>query len=441
MNSSSPQDTFAKHDHLGFLRESHPFLLYFLALIVGIISTFSTIGFIWSYVALRKLIYQTDTFNFILIAKTISPLYFLVAFIVGGTLMGLFSRYVIPPKGIGIIHLIYNYRHQLYLSVREGLSTTFASIFSIAMGASVGQEAPIMYFAGSLASWFCEIFKLHGHYFRVLLGAAAAASMATSFDTVFMPLFFVLEVYAFSLSALDLIPIAIAIFSSVLIKYLIPNILPWFSLPTPVGALQDFFPFILLGVLCTFMAILFIQSLRFTIIARHNSSLPKAIWPLLGGLALTLVALFYPSCLGLSLGIVQFDHPINTSFNFVLGFVIFKFLATYFSVGFGYHGGVITPIFVTGIFFGILYCLVLQNIFTPTAFNIDAYAMASASIMTGLSLGAPLSFIMYGFERSHDLVFTTNLVFAMLIGQIIMKSFKIIPVHQYYYNYMYHVEK
>ena len=64
-------------DRLGFIHEAHPFQIYFWALIVGIISSFATIGFIKFYELLIRFFYFSPTTNFTEIA-TFIPLWVLL---------------------------------------------------------------------------------------------------------------------------------------------------------------------------------------------------------------------------------------------------------------------------------------------------------------------------------------------------------------------------
>lgn len=428
-------------DRLGFIHERHPLFIYLMSIIVGAISSFATIGFIKAYRLLTHVIYHTWTTNFATIAQTVPHWYFFVTFIAGGLIIGLFIYFFIPyhGHGHGLPHLLYCFRKQRYISVQEGFSSTLASSFSLGIGASVGRELPAIFFSSSVVSWFCQFFNFKGHYFRVFICAAIGTSLATSLHSTLVGLFFVIEIISFSLTSLDLLPIALAIFTGAVIREFFPDVLyPIYYNFEAHGSAFESINFIILGLFCGVSACIYMlfitKTIRFTF---QNKKIPKWIWPAVGGVGLALISYVYPQALG-----IGFDSMFNLmenhlSLTLVLGIFIAKWITTSISVGFGFSGGVLTPTVFIGLLIGTLYYGVFSSAF-PSHFSTSAiYAIGGAAAFTSVVVGAPITATFLVYEITKDVTLTLNIFMAIFIAQIFMKAFNISSLFETQYNFLY----
>ncbi len=414
-------------DSTGFIIERHPIRLYFLSIVVGVISSFAAIGFIYAYDLLRAWIYFSPTPSFVYIAHNIPSWAFFISFCGGGLIIGLFIYYIVPlhGHGHGMPHLLYSYRHFEIVGARQGISSMAASVLTIGLGASVGREGPIMYFAGSITGWVCHWFRLKGHYFRVLLCSAIGASLATSLHSTFAAIFFVLEVISFSLTTIDLLPITLAVFAGAIVREIFPHILPptFYSFKA-LGNIHELISFVILGILCGILAILFINTLKRTIQAHTNNQLPKWIWPPIGGIGLALIAIYVPQAMGLSfdaLGDVM-AHSLPLQLLFAL--LIAKLISTYLSIGFGFSGGIITPALAIGIFFGYFFGSLLLIIYPDSGIDANIYGLGGGAAFISVVIGAPLTATILAYEYTHNISLTINVFVAIFCAQLVMRSFK-----------------
>lgn len=427
-------------DHLGFITENKPLYHYLLAFVVGIISSFATIGFIKLYQLITHFIYHSETSNFAEIAQFTSIGYFFIIFCLGGLLIGLFIYYFIPyhGHGHGFPHLLYCYRHFKPVEVSEGLSATVANSLSLGLGASVGREMPGIFLSSSITTWLCRLLKVHAHTLRVMIAAAVGTSLATSLHSSFVGFFFIMEVISYSLTAIDLLPITLAIFTGVFIRDFFPEILPPFSLNIRIfDSGINLLPFILLGILCGLFAFLLIKTLSFTIKASSNSRLPKWSWPLLGGLGLSLIAIRFPDALGL--GFSDMGLMLETSLPIypLLFLAIAKFLAIIFSLGFGFSGGIFTPSVFWGMCLGSLYVAILSAIFPHASLSPGMYALMGAAAFTSVVIGAPITMTFFAFELTGNLQICVNTFIVVFFAQLVMKAFGFKSFFQNQYTYLY----
>lgn len=427
-------------DHLGFIHEANPFRIYLLAFIVGTISTFATIGFIKFYQLLIRFFYFSPTTDFKEIA-TFTPIWYFFIFLMGGGLLiGLFIYFFIPAHGHGhgTPHALYAYRHYSYISPQDGLSSTLATSLSLGVGASVGREFPAAFFSSTLTSILCQIFRLKGHTFRVLLACAIAASLATSLHSSFVGIFFVIEIVSFSLTALDLLPIALAVFISVFIRDYVHHLLApdVFNMTLPYPGIQ-ILPLIILGLLCGILAFLYIKSLSITAQSSFQSRIPKWLWPMLGGLGLSLIAIQYPEALGLGFLDMALMIEEMPNFAYLLFLCLAKFLAVIFSLGFGFSGGIFTPTVFLGIAFGALFSSVLMHIQPHDAIGHGMYAFAGAAAFAAVVLGAPLTMTVLIFEITRDIHFTLNIFIVVFVAMLFMRATRLKSFFETQYTFLF----
>ncbi len=427
-------------DRLGFIEDNHPLYHYFLSFLVGIISSFATICFIKFYELLTRFIYQSHSFDFIQIVQANPFWYMLLILTGGGLLIGLLIYYFIPyhGHGHGFPNLLYSYRHFEPIQVKEGLGATLSSSLSLAVGASVGREMPGIFFSSAATTWLCKALKIHGHTLRVLVAAAIGTSLATSLHSSFVGFFFIMEVISYSLTAMDLLPITLAIFTGVFIREFFPEVLPPIILEMQIpNSGINFFNFILLGLLCGLIGYCLIKSLYFTIKASNESHLPKWIWPMLGGLALSLISLYAPGVLGLGFTDMGLMLQNNPPFWPILILAIFKYLAILFSLGFGFSGGIFTPSIFFGLCIGTLYVNVLSFIFPNWNLSHGMYALMGAAALSGVIMGAPITMTFLTFEITRDLFLTVNVFIVVFFAQVFIKSINGKSFFQNQYLYLY----
>ncbi len=427
-------------DHLGFIQDKRPYYLYFLAFIVGIISSFATIGFIKFYKLLTRFIYNTPSTDFAEIAQTTPLWYFFIILMVAGALVGLIIYYFIPyyGHGQGFPHLLYSYRHMSYITPTEGISSTVSATLSLAAGASVGREMPSIFFSAALTSWLCRILHVQGHQLRVLVAAAIGTSLATSLHSSFVGIFFVIELVSFSLTALDLLPITVAIFTGVAIREYFTRVSPYLYLKfAPFHPSVPILNLFILGFGCGLLAYLFLKTLSFTVRSSYKSLFPKWMWPMIGGAGLALLTIRYPNVLGLGFIEMALLAELSSSLVPTLFLLLAKYLAVLFSVGFGFSGGVLTPSLFLGLTIGALYAAVLRSIFPHYLISHEMLVIAASAAFTSVVLGAPITMTMLAFEATRNIDMTLNVFIVVFVAQVTMKLLNLNSFFHAQYKFLY----
>ncbi|MBO9585600.1 MAG: voltage-gated chloride channel family protein [Flavobacterium sp.] len=215
-------------------------------------------------------------------------------------------------------------------------------------GGSAGREGTAVQMGGAIADQFTKLFKLDNSERRILIILGISAGFASVFGTPLAGAIFALEVLYFSKIN----------FKSVVLSFLVAyaayfTVEFWeikhthYNIPTiPALSLSNVFYTIIVGVLSGFAALLFSRSTHFWgSLFSKNIKYPP-LRPVIGGvvLAIAIAGLGYTKFSGLGVPVIvdSFSNP-NQWYDFLL-----KILFTGFTLGAGFKGGEVTPLFFVG---------------------------------------------------------------------------------------------
>lgn len=213
-------------------------------------------------------------------------------------------------------------------------------------GGSAGREGTAIQMAGSLSDIFSKPFGMHNRERRMLLRASMAAGFAAVFGTPLAGTVFALEVVmAGSFSLATLLPCLL----SALLADQVVALLPIHHVHYATGPVTSgWWPLLacaLLGIFAGWFARAFAESTR-TISAFLRDRIAWApLRPALGGVVIALLGTALGSrWLGLGIpGIVESFHVQSGPFD-----AIGKLVFTALTVGSGFKGGEVTPLFYIG---------------------------------------------------------------------------------------------
>lgn len=311
------------------------------------------------------------------------------------------------------------------MSLKEGLWAALSSGLSIASGASVGREGPVVHLGGSFAAWAGEKLQLSRSNARILLGCGVAAAVSASFNAPIAGALFAQEVILSHYALKAFAPVVIASIAGTVVSHqIIGNVTAFQIQAHQFGSYLEFPAFAGLGILSGFMGILFVWSVLKT--QKNVDKIPLPVWihPALGGFCVGIIALWYPEVLGV--GYEATDNALkgNYGFNLLLGLFIFKFLATVLSLGFGFAGGVFSPSLVIGAMLGGAYGIAVGTLFPDLWSGATAYSLIGMASMAAAVLGAPISTTLIVFELTGDYSLTIAVMCACVLATLVNDQFR-----------------
>ena len=299
-----------------------------------------------------------------------------------------------------------------------------ATTLSIGSGASLGTEGPVVQLGAAIASALSGGLKLNDERRRNLVAVAAAGGIAATFNAPIAGVLFSLEVVLGKFQARNFSTVVIGAVSATAVSRTILGEAPAFPVPASFDLVTPLeLPlYLLLGILCAFVAVAFIRSA----VAADNvfNRLPVPWFrPALGGLMVGAIALVVPEVLGRGYattgGILQGDIPWTGA---LIGLIVAKTLATSISLGSWGSGGIFAPALFLGATFGALFGSVAPNL-AGIETQAGAYALvAMAAVFSGVTR-APMSSIVMVFELSGSYSLILPLLLSAVIATLIADIF------------------
>ena len=266
----------------------------------------------------------------------------------GGLLVGLSYYYWGESVVKGNNLLLEEYENpQKVIPFKMAPLVLFGTLITHLFGGSAGREGTAVQMGGAIADQCTKIFKLDNYERKILIILGISAGFASVFGTPLAGAIFALEVLYFSKinfkSIILSFLVAYAAYFTVEFwqvkhtHYSIPEI-PEISIPT-------LFYTIIIGILSGFAALLFSRTTHFWGSLFSKIKYPP-LRPLIGGIILAIAFAGFGFTKFSGLGVPQIvDSFSNQSqwYDFLL-----KILFTGFTLGAGFKGGEVTPLFFVG---------------------------------------------------------------------------------------------
>ncbi|MBN2167595.1 MAG: chloride channel protein [Marinilabiliaceae bacterium] len=406
-----------------------------LSLIIGILSGFAA-------VVLKNTIHYV---RFLVIGKTTAGdfnLLLLVLPMVGILITIVIVRYFIKDSlSHGVSKILYAIsKSGGFIKPHNTFSNVLASTFTIALGGSVGAEAPIVLSGSAIGSNLGRLFRLNHKTIIQLIGCGAAGAISGIFQAPIAGVIFTLEVLMLDLTTSSIAPLLISAVSGTTISYfLLGNDAEFsFFLQAPFD-LNNIPFYILLGIFGGFVSLYF----NWGVLALEQQYAKiKYIYVkwLVGGTLLSVLIFIFPPLYGEGyttisallendMSVVMSDsifYFLKDQTWFVLLFLLFlmaiKVVATASTNGSGGVGGVFAPSLfmggVTGYFFAKLinsfgFVKLPEGHFTLTGM---------AALMAGI-MHAPLTAIFLIAEITNGYDLFIPLMISATLSYLTIKNF------------------
>ncbi len=387
------------------LKLSHKQITMALAIAVGFVSGLVSVvlknGVFWIQWLLAEGITQ-DSYNLLYV---LYPLVGIVATV------WIVKKWIKKDPGPGIPSTLYAIsKRKSTLRKHNIYSATLTSIFTVGFGGSAGLEAPAVQTSAAIGSNLGDAFKLNYKTKTLLIGCAAAGSLASIFKAPVAAIIFAVEVFMIDLTTVSLIPLLLASISALLTAnlFLGEDSLLRFQLRSSFELVNLPF-FILLGAFTGICSIYF--SKLYMGITRTLEKVRKVyVRAIIGGLLLGIIVFVFPplygegyetinsllndNLAGVAKNSVFYDYrsSVTMMLIFMMGLVIFKVVATGLTIGSGGVGGIFAPTLFMGSTLGFLFARVFKY-FNITELPASQFTLVGmAGLMAGV-LHAPLTAI------------------------------------------------
>ncbi len=400
-------------------------LAWILAAVIGISVAYAIIAF-------RILIGATQTMWLGTMSEKISNqvaaqpvIVIILAPAIGGLAVGLFLQFAIPgrrPAGVADVieaRAIGGAKIPFITSIGAAL----VSAVSLGSGASAGREGPAVHLGATISSSLAQFFNFPAHMRRTLLACGAAAAVSASFNAPIAGALFAMEIILAHLSARAFVPIIISSVAATVVTRFHLGSFPAFIVPDhQITSYLEFPAFALLGLTCGIVAICFQSSLSTADWIARRITCPLWIRPVVGGLMIGAIAVFFPQILGV--GYEATDAALNQQLPLLLLLMLIpaKTVATAITLASRFGGGVFSPSLYLGAMTGGAFGIIASSVFPEIASSNGLYAIVGMGAVAAAILGAPISTTLIVFELTGGYEMTLAIVLTISISTGLMQA-------------------
>lgn len=407
--------------HKLHIQERH--FVYLWAMAIGVAGAAMALLFEGATESVQWLLTGEDAPSRVAVFDSLSDWRRIVVPVAGGLLAGLtllFTHKYVPARATEYMEAVS--LGSGVIPVKPSLLRSLSAIFSIASGAAIGKEGPLVQTAAVAASTIGQKFKLSPPRLRLMVACGAAAGITTAFHAPLGACLFVSEIVLGTLSINILAPMLIASSTSFLLMHLLGRQRAIYE--ASYAAFGDVNQILL----CVVLAIVAACAAKGWLVLLKTSRRylnGKRQWlplRLMGaGLFVGLIACSTPYVVGNGAetiaGLVQHLFSVDQA----LYLLVIKVVAVAVVFGCGTVGGALTPTLMIGGMLGFLFSHILTVLGVPGDHAV-AYTMIGMAAFFTTATNAPLTSLVLVVEFSM----AGNLIFPLIIAVVCSYAMSIV---------------
>ncbi|POF28699.1 chloride channel protein [Roseibium marinum] len=343
----------------------------------------------------------------------------LLAPAVGGLIVGWILHKFHPNQRAGAVADVIEARVHggRGLPLGAGLWSALVTAISLGSGASAGREGPVVHLGATLGAAICRFFRLPDTSRRILIASAVASGVSASFNAPIAGVLFAHEVVLGHYAVSAFVPIVLASVMGTLLSRLWFGDVAAFVIPQyEITSYLEIPAFALLGLTCAAVAILFQFALIGTDWTARNITMPLWLRPVIGGLVVGTIGIFFPGILGVGYDATDMALKHELTITTMLSLLVVKAAATSITLASRFGGGIFSPSLYLGAMTGGAFGLIAASAFPEMASSHGLYAILGMGAVAAAVLGAPFSTTVIVFELTGGYALSIALLLAVSIA-------------------------
>jgi len=308
------------------------------------------------------------------------------------------------------------------LSLPDSLIVAAQTTLSNGVGASVGMEAGYAQLGAGVASYIGRSFRLRRSDLRVLVGCGAAGAIGGAFSAPLCGAFYGIELIigVYSITTLPFVVIA-SVMGTLTVQVLTGGTAP-LSVLLPDNVPASFYPVVLiLGFFAGLAGIAIMRGVTLIEQAFRRSKIPVWARPVLGGAVVGILGCITPK--SMSSGHSALHADINASYPFfvAVGLLLAKAVASAFSIGSGFRGGLFFASLFLGALFGKVFAgiAILLPFLTPMPDGF--YTVVGMSALAVAIVGGPMTMTFLALESTANFSVTMAVLAASIMAAMTVR--------------------
>lgn len=304
------------------------------------------------------------------------------------------------------------------------LIKALASSISIGSGGSVGREGPIVQISSAIGSSIAQVLRMPPAIMKTLVACGAAGGISATFNAPIGGVMFAQELILGEFVTSNFILIVISSVVSAIISRAFWGDFPAFMVQAyhMVNPVEMGF-YLILGLLAGLFSVLYIKVLYKTEDLFDNiTHVPEYFKPVLGGLLVGSIGLFFPQVFGVGYETVEVVLKNGLPWLLVFLLLFVKLIATAITIGSGGSGGVFAPGLFMGSMLGGSFGFMVHSTFPALTAPAGAYALVGmGGVFAGMSQ-APITGIIMLFEMTGDYKVILPLMVVCVISAMLARG-------------------
>jgi CIC family chloride channel protein len=402
-------------------------ILILLSSVVGSLTGLGAVAFIWLILKAKYIFFGRSVDLVHLVSSNLEYWEVLIP-AVGGLIVGpIVYKFAKEAKGHGVPEVMIAVALKGgVIRARVAIAKAIASAICIGSGGSAGREGPIVQIGAAAGSAIGQLFHMSERRVRVLVGCGAAAGISAVFNAPIAGVMFSLEIVLGDFAIKTFAPVILSsVVASVVSHSLLGNN-PAFVVPKYALVSAYEIPlYVILGILCALVAVLFTRSLFLFEDISDNAKVPDVFKPAIGGLILGTLALFLPQIYADGYETTHSALAGELGMSFMVILVFAKIMATNLTLGTGNSGGIFAPSLFMGAMTGGWFGGLVHNWFPNQTAPSGAYALVGMAAVVAGTTHAPITAILIVFEMTGDYRIILPVMVACVFGTLVAN--KILP--------------
>ena len=405
--------------HISAFVKNKDYFLWFVALLIGISVGGATLLFRHMIGAFQWLWLGTANEQIGDFFQTTPSYVFFIAPVIGGIIVGQILHHFMPGKRAHAVADVIEAKaiKGAYIDLKTGIWSAIIAVISLGFGASSGREGPVVHLGATLSSLISRASELTFAHRRILMASGAAAAVSASFNAPIAGVLFAHEVILAHYALSAFVPVVLASVAGAIIVRITIGEFPAFIIPDySISSYFEFPAFAALGLFAAFISILFQLSMSTTERIAWSYNLPIWARPIIGGVLVGSIAIFFPEVLGVGYDTTDNALKQNLSLTLLLSLLLAKIIATSITLASRFGGGIFSPSLYLGACAGGAFGLIIAHFFPGTASSHGLYAILGMGGVAAAILGAPISTAMIVFELTGGYEMTIALLVTVSIS-------------------------
>ena len=300
------------------------------------------------------------------------------------------------------------------MSLTDSLMVAAQTVWSNGVGASVGMEAGYAQIGAGMASWLGRSFRLRRGDLRVLVGAGTAAAIGGAFNAPLCGAFYGIELIIGVYSIATLPFVVIAALAGTLTVQIWRRRAGADGDLAGRGAVRRVFYRAAGGVACGLLGIAIMRGVTVIEAGFRRSKIPAWARPALGGIVVGLLGCISPKAMSSGHSALHADIDMSFPFLVVLGLVVIKAVASAFSIGAGFRGGLFFASLLMGALFGKVIAGALGLLPFLPVMPSGFYAVVGMSGLAVAIVGGPMTMTFLALESTQNFAVTMAVLAASI---------------------------